>query len=226
MAFLNMNAGDAPYLKSLADKYGGYNDAVAGRRNAFCAICNPFQYVTSIMANPAVRTEHTKDVLDLFTDIAAGTLPAVSFVKPSELVDGHPRSSKLNLFEAFVRNIVERIEAKPELFAKTAILVTFDETGGYYDSGFIQPIDFFGDGPRVPLLAISPHARGGRIEHTYYDHVSILKFIERNWHLSPITNRSRDNLPNPVADDDNPYVPRNMPAIGDLMELFRGGDRD
>src|SRR5262245_22449955 len=120
----------------------------------------------------------------------------------------------------------EQLEAKPQLFAKTAILVIFDEAGGYYDSGFIQPIDFFGDGPRVPLLAISPHARGGKVVHTYYDHVSVLKFIERNWHLPPLTNRSRDNLPNPVSSDDNPYVPRNMPAIGDLMELFSGGGRD
>jgi phospholipase C len=61
--------------------------------------------------------------------------------------------------------------------------------------------------------------------HTYYD-VSILKFIERNWGLTPLTDRSRDNLPNPVMDNDNPYVPRNMPAIGDLMDMFRFADSD
>ena len=212
--------GDALIAKNVSWRYygGGYNAAVAGLPNAFCPSCNPMQYVTSIMANPTVRTEHTKDVVDLFSDIANDTLPSVSFVKPSGLVDG---ASKLDLFEAFLRNIVERVEAKPELFAHTAILVTFDEAGGHYDSGFIQPVDFFGDGPRVPLLAISPHARGGRVAHTYYDHVSILKFIERNWGLTPLTDRSRDNLPNPVMDDENSYVPRNMPAIGDLMEMFR-----
>jgi phospholipase C len=220
--------GDALIAKNVSWKYygGGYNDAVAGRPNAFCPICNPMQYVTSIMANPAVRAAHTKDVLDLFADIANDTLPSVSLVKPSGLVDGHPQSSKLDLFEAFLRNIVERIEAKPELFEETAIFVTFDESGGYYDSGFIQPLDFFGDGPRVPLLVISPRARGGRVVHTYYDHVSILKFIERNWLLTPLTNRGRDNLPNPVMDDDNPYVPRNMPAIGDLMDIFRVDESD
>jgi phospholipase C len=122
------------------------------------------------------------------------------------------------------RNIVDRMEAKPALFEETVILVTFDEGGGLYDAGFIQPVDFFGDGPRVPLIAISPRTRGGRIVYTYYDHVSILKFVERNWHLAPLTERSRDNLPNPVMDDDSPYVPRNMPAIGDLMDLFRHGD--
>jgi phospholipase C len=214
--------GDTLSAKNVSWRYygGGFNDAVAGRPNAFCGVCNPMQYATSIMANPAVRTEHTKDVVDFFANIATDTLPAVSFVKPSEFVDGHPLTSKLDLFEAFVKNIVERVEARPDLFAETAILVTFDESGGFYDSGFIQPVDFFGDGPRVPLLAISPHARGGRVVHTYYDHVSILKFIERNWGLQPLSIRSRDNLPNPVADDDNHYVPRNLPAIGDLMDMF------
>jgi phospholipase C len=219
--------GDALSAKNVSWRYygGGFNDAVAGRPNAFCGVCNPMQYATSIMANPAVRTKHTKDVVDFFANIATDTLPAVSFVKPSEFVDGHPLTSKLDLFEAFVKNIVERVEARPDLFAETAILVTFDEGGGFYDSGFIQPVDFFGDGPRVPLLAISPHARGGRVVHTYYDHVSILKFIERNWGLQPLSIRSRDNLPNPVADDDNPYVPRNLPAIGDLMDMFLFADR-
>jgi phospholipase C len=47
-----------------------------------------------------------------------------------------------------------------------------------------------------------------------------LKFIERNWSLSPVTARSRDNFPNPVAARDNPYVPLNSPAIGDLFDLF------
>src|SRR5262249_25083850 len=172
------------------------------------------------MATPAVRSEHIKDVVDLFTDIANDTLPSVSLVKPSGFVDGHPLSSKLDLFEAFLKNILDRFEAKPDLFARAAILIVFDEANGFYDSGFIQPLDFFGDGPRVPLLAVSPHAHGGRVVHTYYDHVSILKFIERNWSIAPLSSRSRDHLPNPVADESNPYVPRNMPAIGDLMEMF------
>jgi phospholipase C len=103
-----------------------------------------------------------------------------------------------------------------------------DEGGGYYDSGYIQPLDFFGDGPRIPLIAVSPFTRGGHVSHTYTDHVSILKFIERNWKLKPLTERSRDNFPNPKSFDDNPYVPKNSPAIGDLFDLFdfdHGHDR-
>jgi phospholipase C len=214
--------GDALSAKNVSWRYygGGFNDAVAGRPNAFCGVCNPMQYAASIMTNAAARTEHIKDVVDFFSDIANDSLPSVSFVKPSAFVDGHPLTSKVDLFEAFLKNIVDRFQAQPGLFPKSAILVIFDEAGGFYDSGFIQPLDFFGDGPRVPLLAISPHARGGKVVHTYYDHVSILKFIERNWGLQPLSIRSRDNLPNPVADKSNPYVPLNMPAIGDLMEMF------
>ena len=112
------------------------------------------------------------------------------------------------------------IQAHPELWADTAIFITVDEGGGYYDSGYIQPLDFFGDGTRIPLIVVSPFSRGGRVVHTYYDHVSLLKFIEKNWSLPTITHRSRDNLPNPIAASDDPYVPSNSPAIGDLMEMF------
>jgi phospholipase C len=100
------------------------------------------------------------------------------------------------------------------------VFVTWDEAGGYWDSGFIQPIDFFGDGPRIPLLTLSEYSAGGNVNHTYADHVSLLKFIERNWRLKPLTDRSRDNLPNPKVRDDEPYVPKNMPALSDLFDMF------
>ena len=61
--------------------------------------------------------------------------------------------------------------------------------------------------------------------HSYFDHVSVLKFIERNWGLPPLTARSRDNLPNPTAAADNPYVPTNAPALGDLFDMFDFGQR-
>jgi phospholipase C len=108
-------------------------------------------------------------------------LPAVSYVKPSGWVDGHPASSKLNLFEGFVKEIVDGVKANPKLWADTAILVTFDEGGGYWDSGYVQPLDFFGDGTRIPMIAVSKFSTGGHISHSYTDHVSVAKFIEANW---------------------------------------------
>jgi phospholipase C len=100
----------------------------------------------------------------------------------------------------------------------TAILITWDETGGYYDSGYIQPVSFFGDGPRVPMIVVSPWTKRGEVDHTYNDHVSVLKFIEANWGLPPLSGYSEDNLPNPKP---QVYVPHNRPAIGDLMTMFR-----
>jgi phospholipase C len=186
----------------------------------YCDFCNPFQYSESIMADPEVRKEHIKDTSDLISDIQNNTLPAVSFGKPDSLVDGHPDTSKIDLFEAYVRNLLTALDANPKLKATTAVFVTYDEGGGYYDSGFIQPIDFFGDGVRVPLMILSPYSTGGKIHHGYGDHASLLKFIERNWGLDPLTNRSRDRHPNPITTEDNPYVPTNMPALTDLFDAF------
>ena len=191
--------------------------------NVYCNICNPFQYQTSVMTNPALRDSMIQDTKDFYADIQKGVLSAVSFVKPGALNDGHPASSKYDIFEAFVRKIVTTVQAQPELWKSTAIFITTDEAGGYYDSGYIQQLDFFGDGPRISLIVVSPYSQGGRVVHSYTDHVSILKFIERNWRVGPISNRSRDNLPDPVALPFNPYVPINRPAIGDLMDMFNFG---
>ncbi|MFZ0584160.1 MAG: alkaline phosphatase family protein [Candidatus Acidiferrales bacterium] len=187
---------------------------------AYCNICNFESYTNAIMGNAAQRTAHIKDTIDFFNAVDNSTLPAVSFVKPDGLLDGHPASSKEDLFEAMVRKIMDHLQANPDLFASTALMITMDEGGGLYDSGYIQPLDFFGDGPRIPMIVVSPYSRGGHVSHVYSDHVSVLKFIERNWHLQPLTARSRDNFPNPKSFDDNLYVPRNSPAIGDLFELF------
>jgi phospholipase C len=236
--------GEALNEKGISWAYygGAYNAAVAFQHNpnnpdptvqigrAYCNICNFESYTNAIMGDTAQRTAHIKDATDFFAAVDAGTLPAVSFVKPDGLLDGHPASSKEDLFEGMTRKIVDHLTANKELFESTVLFITMDEGGGYYDSGYIQPLDFFGDGPRIPLIAVSPFSRGGHISHTYTDHVSILKFIERNWDLKPLTGRSRDNLPNPRSDWDNPYVPENSPAIGDLFDLFdfdhHDGDHD
>jgi phospholipase C len=69
-------------------------------------------------------------------------------------------------------------------------------------------------------MVVSSYTRAGHISHDYADHVSILKFIERNWNVGPVTSRSRDNFPNPEVSPANPYVPNNSPAISDLFDLF------
>ena len=205
----------------LGDKYQLNYGKVGPSSDSYCNICNGFQYQTQIMTNPAVRTTHIVDTDQLYKDIANGHLPAVSFVKPSGWVDGHPASSKWDLFEGFVKKIVDMVQAHPTLWSSTAIFVTTDEGGGYYDSGYVQPLDFFGDGTRIPLIVVSPYSSPGHISHNYSDHVSILKFIEHNWGLPAISGRSRDNLPNPTYNTAvSNYAPTNTPAISDLFDLF------
>lgn len=220
--------GDVLLAHHISWKYygDGWNNYVANPynpNNTYCNICNFEQYVSSIMTNPSVRTAHLQDTANLYQDIQDGDLPAVSFVKPSGLVDGHPASSKFDLFEGFAKKIIDLVQANPSLWASTAIFVTVDEGGGYYDSGYVQPLDFFGDGTRIPLIVVSPYTDPGHISHEYADHVSILKFIEANWNLSTVTSMGRDNLPDPIATKKDPYVPENSPAISDLMDMFEFG---
>jgi phospholipase C len=224
--------GDVLSAKGIPWKYygGSYNaSGVAGNpfNGIYCNICNPFEYE---LTYPAMRADHMRDVVDLFADLKNGTLPAVSYVKPDGAMDGHPASSKFDLFEAFVDNIITLAKSNPDQWAETAIFVTVDEGGGYYDSGFIQPVDFFGTGPRIPMIAVSPFSEGGHVSHVYNEHSSFVKFVERNWMLdTKLTARSRDNLPNPKQGRDgdlDDYVPRNMPAIGDLFDMFNFGHDD
>ena len=177
------------------------------------------QYATSIMTDPAKRANIQHGLEDFDAAVAKGGLPAVTFLKPGD-DDGHPGYSTLAAFEAFVTHAVAEVQNNPSLWKDSAIFVTFDEGGGYYDSGYVQPVSFFGDGTRVPMVVISPYAKRGFVSHTYTDHVSILKFIERNWGLATLSHRSLDNLPNPVATNSDPYKPTNGPAIGDMFDYF------
>ena len=216
------NIGDALSAHNISwrNYAGGFSVASHDppENDLYCAICNGFQYATSVMTT-SLR-QNLVDLTQLYSDIATNQLPAVSFVKPDVLLDGHPGTSTPPLFEAFVRKIVNSVKANNQLWKDTAILITFDESGGLYDSGYIQPIDFFGDGPRTVLIAVSPYARRSHVDHTYADHASILKFIEWNWNLSPLSARSRDNLPNPISASNAVYFPLNSPAVGDLQSMF------
>jgi len=198
---------------------GWDNGTEAGENGTFCNICDPFLYSTQIMTNPALRANN-EDIENLYSDIQDNTLPAVSIVKPDGYLDGHPASSKLDLFEGFCQKIITMVQANPTVWSNTAVMITFDEGGGYWDSGYIQPIDYFGDGTRIPLLVVSQFSQGGRVVHTYDDHVSFDKFVEANWGIETIADNTRDNLPNPIVRGANPYVPLNSPAIGDLMDMF------
>src|SRR5260370_19053479 len=132
--------GEALNEKGISWAYygGAYNAAVALQHNptstdptvqiglAYCNICNFESYATAIMGDPAQRTAHIKDATDFFAAIDSETLPAVSFVKPDGLLDGHPASSKLDLLAGMIATSVHQLTARPARFANTALISTFD----------------------------------------------------------------------------------------------------
>lgn len=192
----------------------------------YCDICDPLTSFIRIMKTPSEEAK-LQNYGAFLNDLTSNNLPAVSFVRPFEALAGHPADSTTDLYEMFLETLINRVKANPQIWAKTAIFITTDEGGGYYDSGDVQPLDFLGDGTRIPFFVVSPYAKKGYVDHTYYDHVSVLKFIERNWHLPTISAVSRDHLPNPKHDqDEHRFIPANRPAIGDLMNLFTFADDD
>jgi len=216
------NIGDELSNHHISWKYygEGFDQAASAAplNQLYCAICNAFQYSTSIMTT--TLRGNLVDLNSFYNDLASNRLPAVSFIKPDTLLDAHPGTSVGPLYEAFLSKLISSVQSNPNIWKKTAILITFDEGGGEYDSGYIQPIDFFGDGPRTVMIAVSKFTQRGHIDHTYSDHASILKFIEWNWRLPPLSNRSRDGLSNPTTASGSPYFPTNSPAIGDLTGMF------
>lgn len=214
----------------------GTPDAVIAGIAKSKAIAATKPYLYNTLGDPLNASAHVsesalhdklKGVNSFLGDVASGELPAVSFVVPKNLDSGHPGYSATARYEAFLVDLIAKVQANPALYASTAIIITTDEGGGYFDSGAIQNVDFFGDGTRIPFVVVSPYAKKGFIDHTYYDHASVLKFIEHNWKLATLSERSRDNLPNPKherEDGENKhthgYIPINAPAVGDLMNLF------
>ena len=214
--------GDALSARSISWKYYGEGFDVANNKSLanqyYCAICNGFQYARSIMTSSLKN--NLQDLPVFYTDVKNRDFPAVSFIKPNILLDSHPGTSTPPLFEAFVKKIVDTVQQNPDIWKETAILITFDESGGYYDRAISSRSTFSAMARVQVMIAVSPFAKKGFVDHTYGDHGSILKFIERNWGLRPLSARSRDNLPNPVAFPWAPYFPLNSPAIGDLTEMF------
>jgi acid phosphatase len=199
-------------------------DALAVQRTRpllYNTIGDPHNASAAVVGGPLKA--NLRGLASFYADVDAGTLPEVSWVVPKNLDSGHPGYSVPARYELFVKDLVERVQRNPQLWESTAIVITTDEGGGYFDSGRIQPLDFFGDGPRIPLIVVSKYARPGHVDHVYNDHASILKFIERNWRVPNLSPRSRDRLPNPVMREDA-YLPVNGPAIGDLMSLFTFGN--
>jgi len=131
--------------------------------------------------------------------VQSGNLPAVSWLVTGSPNNEHPPESSC-VGENWTVNELNALMASP-LWNSTAVYVSWDDFGGFYDHVVPPASDFFGLGPRVPMLIISPYAIKGQVTHTQYDFVSILKFIEERFGLPPLT--SRDAAANDTTDSFN-----------------------
>ncbi len=149
----------------------------------------PFNYFTRFAPGTVDRAKHIKDGDDLLTDIEKGTLPAVTFYKPTGKVNQHPGYTDLVSGDAHIADILERLRKSPQ-WGKMLIVLTYDENGGFWDH-MAPPTgagwgDRWGPGTRVPAMIISPFSKRDHIESTSYDTTSILKFITRRFGLEPL----------------------------------------
>ena len=117
-------------------------------------------------------------------DIAGGQLPQVSWVIPSGQASDHPGVNE-GLGPSWVASIVNAIGSSP-YWSKTAIFITWDDWGGWYDHVAPTIYDSYEYGFRVPLIVVSPYARPAYVSHVTHDFGSILKFIEEDFGLASL----------------------------------------
>ncbi len=168
---------------------GGWNDAVAGRPDmSFQFHHQPFAYFKAYGDGTEARARHLKDGVDFIEAINSGTLPPVSFYKPIGVANEHPGYTSVLAGDRQAADIIAMIERSP-IWKDTVVIVTYDENGGYWDHVAPPKVDRWGPGMRIPTLVISPFARKGFVDHTYYDTTSVLKLIETRHGLAPLNER-------------------------------------
>jgi phospholipase C len=147
---------------------------------------NPFQYFPSWFDN--VKAGRMRDAEDFFADAKAGRLPAVSFIKAAGVDDEHPANSAPRPGEQWVMRLLKAIGDSPQ-WGKTAVVITYDEGGGFWDHVAPPRPDAYGCGTRVPALLVSPWARRNYIDHKLADTTSVPALITARFGLKPLQSR-------------------------------------
>lgn len=156
---------------------------------AFASHHQPFNYYARFAPGRAERTQHLRDRDDFIEAIGKGTLPQVSFYKPAGRVSQHSSGSSVAAGDAEMHAILTRLRGSPQ-WDRMAIIVTYDEYGGYWDH--VPPprgpgwSDDFGPGTRIPAVIISPFAKRGHVDNTVYDTTSIQKLLNARFGLEPL----------------------------------------
>jgi phospholipase C len=217
---------DLTYLLHRYDVSWGYYVAKGdqpdcGDSQMFCApvpqnsktpgIWNPLPYFDTVRQDGQLSDVRP---LEAFYDEAqSGTLPAVSWVTPAQAVSDHPPALISN-GQAYVTGLINTIMRSPD-WDSTAIFLTWDDWGGFYDHVRPPAVDGQGYGLRVPGLVISPYARRGFIDHQTLSFDAYLKFIEDDFLHGRRIDPATDGRPDP-----RPDVRENASILGNLVQDF------
>jgi phospholipase C len=174
-------------------------------------IWNPLPWFTTVRRDGQLGNIQT--TRDFFGAAKAGALPAVSWVIPSDEVSEHPPAS-IKVGESYVTAVVNALMQGPD-WASTAVFVTWDDWGGFYDHVVPPRVDRNGYGLRVPGLAISPYARQGFIDHQVLSFDAYAKLIEDLFLDGARLDPATDGRP-----DRRPDVRETAPQLGDLLAGF------
>jgi phospholipase C len=174
-------------------------------------IWNPLPSFDTVQQDHQVQ--NVQPTSNLFTALHGNRLPTVSWVIPSGAVSEHPTSS-IHKGQAYVTNVINAIMRSKD-WNSTAIFLTWDDWGGFYDHVVPPVVDQNGYGFRVPGIVISPYARRGVIDHQQLSFDAFAKFIEDDFlggrRLNPRTDGRRDT---------RPTVRETVPGLGNLIRDF------
>ena len=174
-------------------------------------IWNPLPLFTDVQQDHQLRNIQTLSAY--FHAAAAGTLPSVSWITPSEPNSEHPPAS-VHQGQAYVTAIINAAMKSPD-WTSTAIFLSWDDWGGFYDHVVPPAVDQNGYGLRVPGIVISPYARKGYVDHQTLSTDAYLKFIEDDFLNGARLNPQTDGRPDP-----RPDVRENQPLLGNLVRDF------
>jgi phospholipase C len=174
-------------------------------------IWNPLISFTDVQQNGQAGNVQT--ISNFFSAARNGTLPAVSWVIPNRRVSEHPLGL-VSAGQTYVTGLVNAIMRGPD-WNSTAIFLSWDDWGGFYDHVVPPTVDMNGYGIRVPGIVISPYARQGMIDHQVLSHDAYVKFIEDDFLGSQRLDPATDGRPDP-----RPDVREANPLLGDLRADF------
>ena len=175
---------------------GGVTNSPPGTGDCFQFHHQPFNYYARWSSDPVQKAAHLQDESNFLTALQNNALPAVSFIKPVGVNNEHPNYSELATGQAHVQMLMQAICNSP-YWQNSVVIITYDENGGRWDHVVPPVIDQWGPGTRVPAIIASPYAKAGYVDHTQYETVSILSFIEQLFGLPHLG--TRDTNANPLS---------------------------